>query len=108
VRISQDDLLSRFVISDNFLKADRAPACVQAPPLVEICAVKMLVCHAGACGDEVAARIFSSIFRGFAGGRHLYKAWVKGGADFDEVGLVGHDVIDVFVDHRDFVETGRQ
>ena len=106
VQSSQDDLPMRPVIPGNFLKRNRTLARVQTPAVGRCQCSKSLVATQAHAGDVAAARIFSSIFRGFAGGRHLYEARVEGGADFDEISLVGHDVIDVFVDHRDFVETG--
>ena len=108
MRTSQDDLPMRPVTPDNFLKRNRAFACVQIPAVGRCQCSNSLVATQAHAGDVAAARIFALIFRGFAGGRHLHEARVEGGAYFDEVSLVGHDLIDVFVDHRNFVETGRQ
>lgn len=46
------------------------------------------------------------IFGFFAGGAHFDEFGVEAAEDFDEVGLGGHDGVDVFVDSGDFIESG--
>ncbi len=47
------------------------------------------------------------IFGAFAGGGHFDEPGVELGEGFDEVGLSGHDGVDVFIGHGDFVQAGR-
>jgi len=95
VQASQGDLPMQPVIPDNFLKRNRTIVRVQTRDVGRCQCSKSLVATQAHAGDVATARIFSSIFRGFAGGRHLYEARVEGGANFDETRLVGHDVIAV-------------
>ena len=48
----------------------------------------------------------SSVLRALAGGGHFYEAGMEAGKGLDEIVLGGHDLVDVFIDHGDFVETG--
>src|SRR6185436_11229198 len=47
-------------------------------------------------------------FRTFTVRCHLHKFWIKLTNNFYEIGLSSHDRMNVFVNHWDFIETGRE
>ena len=88
------------------------------PMLVALFPAFSSVCtctHSSRNSKEAAARINGSaasrkvtsrsVLGRFSGWGHLDDARLESGEGLDEVGLRGHDVVDVLVDHRHFVES---
>src|ERR1700674_4137823 len=48
----------------------------------------------------------ASVFGAVAGRAHLRELRIKLAEDFDQIGLRGHDGVDVLIDTRHFIETG--
>ena len=59
------------------------------------------------CGGEtagVSSPQFGSVFGTVAGRTHLYELGIEPAEDLNQIGLRGHDRVDVLVDTRHFIE----